>query len=188
MRKSLEIDADTSVQVGGSVLGKILAISTVEIGRLAAQGVVVRLGRARFDLWQSIRGYVVWLRQRIRDGRTAPAEHTRDLASAKIRETRERADKLSLDNARVRGELVPIDEMVAVLSTFIGAARARVLGSGLDPDEKERLLVDLCGLLTSAAENHERNGNGASKPGGPSGSTAPVQLPAVGGQAPVPLP
>ena len=173
VKKGHGAQIDTA-EVSAPTLSNLLSVSEVQLGRLAAVGVILRTRFGKYDLWQSVRAYVVHLHQRIRDGRSAPAEHTLDLASAKIRETKERADKLSLDNARLRGDLVSVDQMVAILASFLGAARERIMASGLDPDEKERVLGDLSGLLNLAAEKHERNGNGASKTGSPPGSTAPV--------------
>jgi phage terminase Nu1 subunit (DNA packaging protein) len=164
----------SSTEVSAGTLSKLLSLSEVHLGRLASQGVIHRTRYGHYDLWQSVRAYVVYLHQRIRDGRSAPPEHTRDLASAKIRESRERADRLSLDNARLRRELVSVEDMVSGLSTFIAAARERVLGSSLQPEERDRLLNDFAGLLTSIASDHERSGNGVSAPGKPDRTTAQV--------------
>jgi phage terminase Nu1 subunit (DNA packaging protein) len=186
-KQNREIDPDARVEIGTDTLGKILGVSPVEIGRLGSQGVTLRLGHNSFDLWTSVRQYVVWLRQRIKDNRSAPAEHTLDLASEKIRETRERADEIALDNARARGEFVPIDEIVEALETFCAAARQRVLGSTLLQEERDRLLNDLVGMLNAIATDYERNGNGTPAPGEPSSASAADQLPAMGGPVSLPV-
>ena len=170
-----------SAEVSASTLARLLSISEVQLGKLAVQGHIVRKSHGKYDLWQSVRAYVIYLHQRIRDGRSAPAEHTKDLAAAKIREMRERGDRVAMENARMRAELVPVDDLMRAYSKFLVSARERILACSLLAEEKEALMTDLRGLLDREALEHDGARNGHSSAGGNPGDAAGVELPGVGG-------
>ena len=74
-----------------------------------------------------------------------------DLGAEKIRETRERADKLSMENAARRGELVEVKAVAEVVNRAIGSMRGYVLGlTRLEEDERDEMLIKLGALYESA--------------------------------------
>jgi hypothetical protein len=74
-----------------------------------------------------------------------------DLGAEKIRETRERADKLSMENAARRGELVEVKAVAEVVNRAIGSMRGYVLGlTRLEEDERDEMLIKLGAIYESA--------------------------------------
>jgi hypothetical protein len=67
------------------------------------------------------------------------------------RETRDRADKLSMENAARRGELVEVKAVAEVVNRAIGSMRGYVLGlTRLEEDERDEMLIKLGALYESA--------------------------------------
>ena len=162
----------------------------MHLGRLATDGTVKRIRRGKFDLCLSVRGYIGHLREAQKEAERSVDPHVLALAKAKTREYVARAMGLEARNRQMAGELVTVDEIIQVLSTFLAAARERILGSGLPGHEKEQVLKDLCGILEAAAQLHESDskGNGVAAHGGVAHPAAAHQLPGVGRPAPLPLP
>jgi len=74
-----------------------------------------------------------------------------DIDGEKLRLTREQADKLSLENAIARGDLITVKEAAQRMGKFFTSARQRVLSNPkLDEKEKDHILDDLTGLLAVA--------------------------------------
>lgn len=74
-----------------------------------------------------------------------------DLSAERIRETRERADKLALENAEKRRELVNVHELAPKLAKFLSATRQSILATThIEDDDKDKLLRDLNGMLEIA--------------------------------------
>ena len=83
----------------------LLDISQHRLQQLAAAGVVRKLPSGRFDPFQAANSYIQFLRDRgaQRDDSRAIQEALR---AEQLRETKERADKLTLENDKARGNLV----------------------------------------------------------------------------------
>jgi hypothetical protein len=64
----------------------------------------------------------------------------------RLRKTREEADKLSLQNARARGELVEIAAVKKLGEKVMVAIRNRILAMPMTDEEKDRCLVELLSL------------------------------------------
>jgi phage terminase Nu1 subunit (DNA packaging protein) len=71
-----------------------------------------------------------------------------DKEGERLRLTTEQADKVALENAEKRRELVHIDEILAGASRFIAAAKSRILASSMTDEEKDQVLQDLAGLAS----------------------------------------
>lgn len=72
-----------------------------------------------------------------------------DLRHEQTRETRERADKLEMENRQKRRELIPAgDVYCSQEGTFI-AIRQRILSSGMTEEEKHDLLTQLHSLRST---------------------------------------
>jgi hypothetical protein len=71
----------------------------------------------------------------------ADAIYGGDLHSERLREIKERADGLALNNRQKRGELLPAKEVYSALAQVLHDLRGEILGNGrLTPDEKDSLL------------------------------------------------
>ena len=69
-----------------------------------------------------------------------------DIEAEKLRKIREEADKLALQNARSRGELVEIASVKKLGEKVMIAIRNRILNMPLTDEEKDRCLRELLGL------------------------------------------
>jgi len=72
-----------------------------------------------------------------------------DYEGEKTRETKERADKLALENGVSRKELIPASDVIRVWSFIITAFRDRVLAAQLSTELRDELL----GILESPMVN-----------------------------------
>ena len=89
-------------------LGVWLGIAERTARELAVKGVLVRTGSGRYALRPSVQNYVAY----VRDQAEATGGTAR-LVVERAREARERADRLSLQNATARGELVRVADVTA---------------------------------------------------------------------------
>lgn len=69
-----------------------------------------------------------------------------DIEAERLRKTREEADKLALQNARSRGELVEITSVKKLGEKIMIAIRNRILNMPLTDEEKDRCLLELMDL------------------------------------------
>lgn len=61
----------------------------------------------------------------------------------RLRKTREEADKIALENAKLRGELVDLPTVEKAIEDICVTVRAKVLGSSLTDEEKDEILESL---------------------------------------------
>lgn len=107
--------------VTSQVVGDFLGLTPRRIRQLAACGVVERLGRGRYALEASVRGYVSWLQAKLEDGREgAPSDAQARLMAA-------RADLAELALEEKRAELLPADDIQAAVDALMGAISGRLL-------------------------------------------------------------
>lgn len=69
-----------------------------------------------------------------------------DIDAEKLRETHERADKLAIENATARGELVDVADFAKQYETIYAEIRQTILGSKLADSDKDTLLDKLAKL------------------------------------------
>jgi phage terminase Nu1 subunit (DNA packaging protein) len=106
-------------------LADLIGVSTRRIRALASEGVIMRVGRgaAAFDRRDAVRAYCASMRDKASRGVAVMDE----LKTEKIRQAREAADKLALQNAAARRELVPATEVQATWSGILRDVRASLL-------------------------------------------------------------
>ena len=92
------IDPKTIVDV--STLATLFDLSAVRVQQLAADGVIVKAGRGRYELLPSIQGYIGYLQQRRSNQWDAP-----DLTSKRARLLDAQAEEAEMNNAVRRGSL-----------------------------------------------------------------------------------
>lgn len=102
-----------------AALGDLLGISARRVRQLVTEGVLTKPLRRR----DSVRAYCAWLREKASRG-VAVMD---DLKAEKIRQAREAADKLALQNAAARGELVRASEVESAWSNVLRDVRSMML-------------------------------------------------------------
>jgi phage terminase Nu1 subunit (DNA packaging protein) len=96
-----------------STIAKLFNLTSVRIQQLAADGVVKRTARGRYDLWSSVRNYIGYLQERKVNQWDTDEENPSEIKKHQLRRTKEEADKLELANARTRGELVEVWKVIS---------------------------------------------------------------------------
>lgn len=94
--------------VTAAELGQWLNLAAPRVSVLARDGRISRRGDGRFDLKVAIRGYCESLR--LKSGGSALAANP-ELKTQKVRPARKSADKVAIQNARARGEMIPAAEV-----------------------------------------------------------------------------
>lgn len=126
---------------------------------LADRGIAVREARGRYDIKATIANYVAHLRQ-VSAGRGGE-ESQLDLTKEKARESKERADSLAIKNAKMRGELLPVDDVLFGWSHIMTNTRLGVLAIvprlsqefGLSPEQEAVLDAEVRRALTGLADD-----------------------------------
>ncbi|MDZ4057465.1 MAG: hypothetical protein U1D69_10990, partial [Polynucleobacter sp.] len=89
-------------------------------------GVMVRSSRGRFDVRKSLQNYLSRLRDGAKlGGKAGPV--TDELKAEKLRLAREQADKLAINNAASRGEMVSTADVVKEWENVLRDVRAALL-------------------------------------------------------------
>lgn len=136
-------DNGRSPTVPVSTLAKLFNLTSVRIQQLAADGVVQKSGRGQYNLWASVRGYISYLQERKINQWSTDEENPTELKKHQLRRTKEEADKLELQNARTRGELVPMDEVIRYLQDFAAEIKTTILNSEVTEETKNKTLLML---------------------------------------------
>jgi phage terminase Nu1 subunit (DNA packaging protein) len=109
----------------GAGLAQLLGLSSARLRELARDGLIIRSGRNRFDVRQSLARYVARLRDHAAQaGRPTSGE---DLRDQKIRQARLAADKLEIQNAVLRGDMLPAGEVERAWAGMLRDVRAALL-------------------------------------------------------------
>ena len=85
-----------------SELAVLFGIASSHVRTLCRDGVMVRVGRGRFDVRQSLQNYIA----RLRPGAVKGGPQTDELKAEKLRLARQQADKLEISNAAARGDMI----------------------------------------------------------------------------------
>jgi len=120
---SAEAKAPT-VDVG--TLAKLFSLTAVRVQQLAADGVVAKSARGRYDLWASIRGYIKFLQER-RVNQWDSGEEKGDWQAERTRLTRAKADMAEMQSAILKGTVHEAKAVEAVWTDHLLACRAKLL-------------------------------------------------------------
>lgn len=127
-------------------LARLLDLSPPRINQLSAQGIIPKpKTRGRYRPVESVRGYIRYLRE------LADKEQS-TLTDEEIRYTRVRAEKIELELAVRRAELVPGRAAIVLWENAIAACRAKLLAV----PAKMAPLVFACKTLPQIKEEIER--------------------------------
>lgn len=116
------------VAVSAAELADFFGATTQTVRDLAGKGVVVRVGHGKYMLRASNRAYIAQLREQAA-GRAASDDEDGppDLARERALLARAQREGQVMKNAILRGELLPIDDVEAVIGGVLDAVRARLL-------------------------------------------------------------
>lgn len=115
------------MSVDVQAVAKALNLTPRRVQQLKAEG-LPSVGRGQYELGPCMAWYIRYLQSVLeRRGPNGNAD-TPDLIAEKTRLAREQGDKLEIDNAVKRGELVYASEVATAWSNHIADARVKLLG------------------------------------------------------------
>ncbi len=109
--------------IGAKQLAYLFKISERRVQQLATEGIIKKEARGRYNLTESIRGYVGFLQE----GNAAAGEGDSAYGDARTQKMRADADKAIMETATIAGELIPVDIVAYSWNHMIGAFRAKLL-------------------------------------------------------------
>lgn len=112
---------DVTESASADALGSLLGISGRSVRDLASRSIIGRVGAGRYPVRESVRSYCAHLREQ-----AAARSGSSTLTDERIRVAREQADKLAMQNALVRGEMIAAREVESVWSATLRGVRAEL--------------------------------------------------------------
>ncbi len=103
-------------------LALLLGLTPRRINQLAEEGVTVRTGHGEFDGPASVRNYIASIANKAKDGEAA---YDKEREEARLK--KEQADTQELKNAKLRKELLPVEEVSRVWSEQVSSIRSGML-------------------------------------------------------------
>lgn len=128
-------------------IAKLLMLTDRRVQQLTAEGVIPKPERGRYELIPAVQGYIKYLRARTLGADAL--DEAPDMVSDKARLLKAKADLGVLEVDRARGELLPVEDVVAGWQSAIGRARSLLLGI---PTSAAAMIV----LLTRKHDDAER--------------------------------
>ncbi len=110
--------------IGAKQLAYLFRISERRVQQLAKKGIVKKEAMGRYNLVESVRGYVEYL-QSIASG--AQGESETIYGDARTQKMRADADKSIMEAAQLAGSLIPADIVAYSWNHMVGAFRAKLL-------------------------------------------------------------
>ena len=104
---------------------RLLELTPRRLRMLAQEGIIPRPQRGEYPMIATVQGYVRYLRERAnaRDG--GEQEHG-SLTDARARLTRSKADEAEMRTARLKGELLPADEVISAWSAMVSTVKTKL--------------------------------------------------------------
>src|SRR3990172_6165652 len=185
-----------------NVIAKLLDLSIRRVYQLTNEGVIPKAEKGRYELVPAVQGYIRYLRDRAIGADALPDESAR---ASRARLLKAQAEAQEMENAKVRGELLPRDPLEQAISAAFGVVRNRILAI----DKKLPMRVLGCNSLREieaiSSEMHNEalqelanfnlsrwaaGSHFTDAPGGTSGTDAASEAPSerVGGSVPEALP
>jgi phage terminase Nu1 subunit (DNA packaging protein) len=107
-----------------AVISKLLDLTPRRIRQLVGEGVIQRAEKGRYELVSSVRGYIRYLRDRAIGADALPDDAAR---ASRARLLKAQAEAQEMENAKERGELLPVDLIDQTWTDMAGAFKTRVL-------------------------------------------------------------
>jgi len=105
-------------------IAKLLVLTTRKVQRLASDGVIPRPEKGQYELVPALQGYIRYLRDRAIGAGALPDESAR---ASRARLIKAQAEAQEMENAKVRGELLPREPVEQALAAVFGVVRNRIL-------------------------------------------------------------
>lgn len=172
--------AEKDPAYSGDFLARLFNLTPRRVQQLASDGVIPRVSRGKYPLVASVQGYTKFLQDRVTGDRKDGWRGERE------RLAREQADRVAIENACTRGELIYAADVQEALSTAVASLAADLDGmpgrlastvAGMnDPalirstilDESRRIRESFAAQLAELAEPA-----GAADEGGADGEATP---------------
>jgi len=107
-----------------NVIAKLLDLTIRRVYQLTNEGVIPRAEKGRYELVPAVQGYIRYLRDRAIGADALPDESAR---ASRARLLKAQAEAQEMENAKVRGELLPRDPVELAISAVLGVVRNRIL-------------------------------------------------------------
>jgi phage terminase Nu1 subunit (DNA packaging protein) len=106
-----------------SEIAAFLGIGTSRVRTLGREGVMVRVGRGRLDVQETLGNHLA----RLRDGSVKAGPVTDEMKAEKLRLAKQQADKIEIQNAAARRELVRSADVEREWANVLRDVRSTVL-------------------------------------------------------------
>lgn len=110
-----------------SEFGRHVGITQQAVADLVSRGIIESRGRGKLDLDEARLAYCAHLRS-VAGNRSGDPEADLDLTAERARKAKEEADKLEMQNAQLRGELLARADVDAAVVGAFARVRARMIG------------------------------------------------------------
>ncbi len=107
-----------------NVIAKLLDLTIRRVYQLTNEGVIPRAEKGRYELVPAVQGYIRYLRDRAIGADALPDESAR---ASRARLIKAQAEAQEMENARVRGELLPREPVEQAIGAAFGVVRNRIL-------------------------------------------------------------
>lgn len=107
-----------------NVIAKLLDLSIRRVYQLTNEGVIPKAEKGRYELVPAVQGYIRYLRDRAIGADALPDESAR---ASRARLLKAQAEAQEMENAKVRGELLPREPLEQAIGAAFGVVRNRIL-------------------------------------------------------------
>jgi phage terminase Nu1 subunit (DNA packaging protein) len=104
-------------------ISKLLDLTPRRVNQLAAEGVIPKADRGRYELVPVVRAYVRYLRDKAVKGDV----HGDDYSTQRVRLMKARADVLEMEKAQMENNLIPAQDVQDAWIEVLSACRAKLL-------------------------------------------------------------
>ena len=109
---------------GVEVISRLLNLTPRRVQQLAKEGVIPKAGRGKYRLAPTVRGYVVYLQEKLDN---PGAEGRINLNEERARKTKAEADLAEMEVAKRRGELIDTVDVKEAWQSILTEVRANLL-------------------------------------------------------------
>lgn len=121
--KKSEVD---NVVVAGSYLANLFGITDRRVRQLAEEEVIVRVKKGRYDLVESIKGYIIYLKTN-QDLKESKSESDLDYDKEKAIHERVKREMAELNLAEMKGQVHYADDVQKVMNDMLSNFRSKIL-------------------------------------------------------------
>ncbi|MDE1170912.1 MAG: hypothetical protein PW734_06865 [Verrucomicrobium sp.] len=107
-------------------LAKLFELTEIRVQQLAKEGIVRKAKRGEYELYESIKGYIRYLR-RLAAGKSGEGEGGNGYDTQRTRLYKARADTQEIIAARMSGTVHDAEVVAAVMNDMVARSRAKLL-------------------------------------------------------------